>query len=76
MASSSSSSSSLFGFFFVVIVVIVARFSGAGAEEFKVGDEAGWREPPEKDSSDFYNIWAGKNRFLVGDSIYRLNLKS
>ncbi|KAJ8755776.1 hypothetical protein K2173_024320 [Erythroxylum novogranatense] len=35
---------------------------------FKVGDELGWKEPPDSDSA-MYSLWAGRNRFLVGDSL-------
>ncbi|KAK1312498.1 hypothetical protein QJS10_CPA07g00842 [Acorus calamus] len=58
---------SLFGFVAAVLVFFGARLVAVGAEEFKVGGEDGWREPDKK---DFYNLWAGKIRFRVGDSIY------
>ncbi|KAK1290740.1 Early nodulin-like protein 1 [Acorus calamus] len=36
--------------------------------EFEVGDATGWVIPPANDT-DFYNKWASKNRFKVGDTI-------
>ncbi|ONK66814.1 uncharacterized protein A4U43_C06F12250 [Asparagus officinalis] len=41
----------------------------AGAKnEYKVGDGDGWRVPADNDP-DFYETWASKIKFIVGDSI-------
>ncbi|KAH7565284.1 hypothetical protein JRO89_XS09G0180500 [Xanthoceras sorbifolium] len=37
-------------------------------KQFKVGDDFGWQEPRENNTS-VYSQWAGKNRFQVGDSL-------
>ncbi|KAK0597223.1 hypothetical protein LWI29_023152 [Acer saccharum] len=37
-------------------------------KEFKVGDDIGWQEPGNNNTS-VYSQWAGKNRFHVGDSL-------
>ncbi|KAK0597903.1 hypothetical protein LWI29_029649 [Acer saccharum] len=37
-------------------------------KEFKVGDDFGWQEPGNNNTS-VYSQWAGKNRFHVGDSL-------
>ncbi|XXG45183.1 hypothetical protein AAC387_Pa02g0334 [Persea americana] len=36
--------------------------------EFDVGEEKGWAVPPLNDVG-FYNEWASKNRFQIGDSV-------
>ncbi|XP_078171441.1 early nodulin-like protein 6 [Carex rostrata] len=46
--------------------------SVAFALEFTVGGPAGWTVPSAQDP-DFYNHWASRNRFHVGDTLNFLN---
>ncbi|KAK9104252.1 hypothetical protein Scep_021096 [Stephania cephalantha] len=43
-------------------------FSGLSVD-FDVGNTRGWEIPPAN-NSNFYNEWASKNRFRVGDAIH------
>ncbi|CAA7410094.1 unnamed protein product [Spirodela intermedia] len=43
--------------------------SVAAGEQFKVGDEEGWREP-DPAHADMYALWAGRTTFRAGDSLY------
>ncbi|XP_078428196.1 mavicyanin-like [Wolffia australiana] len=43
--------------------------AGIAAEQFKVGDDEGWREP-NPGHADVYALWAGKINFNSGDSLY------
>ncbi|GAB4848040.1 hypothetical protein Ancab_002700 [Ancistrocladus abbreviatus] len=58
--------------FILLIMVIISSYlphlSSVSAFEFQVGDGEGWVIPPRNDTH-FYNEWASKNRFLIGDSI-------
>ncbi|XP_027167871.1 mavicyanin-like [Coffea eugenioides] len=55
------------------LVIPVIFFSATptmvvAAEEFKVGDALGWRQPTLNET-DMYNLWASRRRFHVGDSL-------
>ncbi|KAK9090228.1 hypothetical protein Sjap_023405 [Stephania japonica] len=52
----------------LLIVVASLCFSGLSVD-FDVGNTRGWEIPPANDSN-FYNEWASKNRFRVGDIIH------
>ncbi|XP_073301887.1 early nodulin-like protein 7 [Primulina huaijiensis] len=64
------------GFPFAVLIVlsIVASAPAAAAEEFKVGEDQGWRQPAANET-DMYSRWAATKRFHVGDSL-RFEYKS
>lgn len=52
-------------------LVILAIFFNAtpgimADEEFKVGDDLGWRQPSSNET-DMYNLWVSRRRFHVGD---------
>ncbi|XP_077228547.1 mavicyanin-like [Tasmannia lanceolata] len=59
--------SSFLGFLGVLLTAMNMVFGASN--EFKVGNEEGWREPNEKDK-EIYKKWAASIRFVVGDSIY------
>lgn len=41
--------------------------------EFEVGEDKGWAVPPP-DDIEFYNEWASKNRFQIGDAVGKCNI--
>ncbi|RDX83515.1 Early nodulin-like protein 2, partial [Mucuna pruriens] len=51
-----------------IVVFAVMDTPVEAAREFKVGDHLGWHEPSPNDTA-FYNQWAARNRFQVGDSL-------
>ncbi|MCD7452166.1 hypothetical protein HAX54_015278 [Datura stramonium] len=51
-----------------IALTIASSVVAASAEEFKVGDAVGWRQPGVNEK-DFYNHWASKKKFHVGDSL-------
>ncbi|CAA6659132.1 unnamed protein product [Spirodela intermedia] len=54
----------------IVILVLlssVGSLSVAGVD-YEVGDDEGWKVPSSGDPQ-FYNQWASKNRFRVGDAV-------
>lgn len=51
----------------VSILVLLNNATPSGAvEEFKVGDDLGWRRPAINET-DLYNVWASGRKFHVGD---------
>ncbi|KAK0598125.1 hypothetical protein LWI29_031898 [Acer saccharum] len=53
----------------IFLLLSAASMHGVEAvKEFKVGDDIGWQEPGNNNTS-VYSQWAGKNRFHVGDSL-------
>ncbi|KAI4329219.1 hypothetical protein L6164_021506 [Bauhinia variegata] len=51
------------------LIIFLAAIGSVGAErQFKVGDHLGWHEPAPNNTA-FYNQWAAKNRFQIGDSL-------
>ncbi|KAI3868874.1 hypothetical protein MKX03_036403 [Papaver bracteatum] len=70
--------SSLLGVFCIFMIVVVTTTAEAAAihkgrakppTEFRVGGKLGWREP-DANHTDMYELWATKNRFRIGDSLY------
>lgn len=55
--------------FVLVVVTIVSPASAA--EEFKVGDVDGWRQP-DVNYTEMYGLWTATKRFHVGDSLRKL----
>lgn len=55
---------------FVVLILVVAVCTNvspvSAAEEFKVGDMNGWRQP-DINHTEFYTLWAATKSFHVGD---------
>jgi len=51
-----------------LLLVAPGSIAVGAANEYKVGDHDGWRVPAENDPG-FYEKWASKIKFLVGDSI-------
>lgn len=51
-----------------VALTIISFVVAASAEEFKVGDTVGWREPSVNET-DLYNHWASNKKFHIGDSL-------
>ncbi|GLJ31048.1 hypothetical protein SUGI_0621310 [Cryptomeria japonica] len=47
--------------------LVAVLINGAMARQFTVGGSAGWVPPASATMS--YNDWAGKNRFLIGDTL-------
>lgn len=52
---------------FLLLLAIMTICAGA-MNSYKVGDADGWRVPADNDPG-FYETWASKIKFLVGDSI-------
>lgn len=55
-------------FFYTTLCFIALTIVAASAEEFKVGDAVGWRQPSQNET-DLYNHWAANKKFHVGDSL-------
>lgn len=55
--------------FVVVEATIISPASAA--EEFKVGDVDGWRQP-DVNYTQIYGLWTATKRFHVGDSLREL----
>ncbi|KAM3380187.1 stellacyanin [Capsicum galapagoense] len=53
---------------FIVVTIVSFVVAAASAEEFKVGDAVGWREPSANET-DLYNHWASNKKFHVGDKL-------
>ncbi|KAJ4972780.1 hypothetical protein NE237_005954 [Protea cynaroides] len=51
-----------------LILLSSTHFFSVDSHEFQVGDDNGWAVPSKDD--DFYDDWASKQRFLVGDTVY------
>ncbi|XP_075523395.1 early nodulin-like protein 7 [Primulina tabacum] len=62
--------------FFAVLIVlyVVGSAPATAAEEFKVGEDEGWRQPAANET-EMYSRWAATKRFHVGDSL-RFEYKS
>ncbi|KAF3450707.1 hypothetical protein FNV43_RR06796 [Rhamnella rubrinervis] len=52
----------------MMMVLVLVINAEAASKEFKVGDEFGWHEP-DINNTLFYNQWASRNRFQVGDAL-------
>ncbi|CAI9114190.1 OLC1v1014850C1 [Oldenlandia corymbosa var. corymbosa] len=50
----------------LILLINSAAPPAAAVEEFKVGDDSGWRRPAVNDS-DLYTVWASRKKFHVGD---------
>ncbi|MCL7024939.1 hypothetical protein MKW94_029356 [Papaver nudicaule] len=69
--------SSLLGVFCIFLIVSTITATAAAVHkgrakpptEFRVGGKLGWREP-DANHTDMYELWATKNRFRIGDSLY------
>ncbi|KAL7140138.1 hypothetical protein ABFS83_09G101900 [Erythranthe nasuta] len=59
-----------FGFaaLFIILAITSSSPAATAAEEFKVGDDEGWRQPAANDT-EMYTRWASTMRFHVGDSL-------
>ncbi|XP_058092452.1 early nodulin-like protein 21 [Magnolia sinica] len=57
-----------FSSFLFLIIFFSLRLLPVAAFEFDVGDDDGWKVPPS-DKLQFYNSWASKKRFQVGDTL-------
>lgn len=71
MASAPHGSHSGFTFcciFIPILVLVIGTIvsSASAAEEFKVGDVDGWRQP-DINHTEIYTLWAATKRFHVGD---------
>ncbi|XP_074567063.1 early nodulin-like protein 5 [Curcuma longa] len=55
--------------FFLLLLSISSLLSVAGLE-FHVGGPRGWVVPAAVDDPEYYNRWAMRERFHVGDSLY------
>ncbi|KAK7294243.1 hypothetical protein RJT34_17130 [Clitoria ternatea] len=62
---------SLLSVFFTSMILLLPFMDGSveAARQFKVGDHLGWHQPSGPNNSAFYNQWASRNRFQVGDSL-------
>ncbi|CAA0813942.1 early nodulin-like protein 9 [Striga hermonthica] len=56
----------IFLVFGILSVVLLAQ--KGDAYDFKVGDSTGWTVPKDPNAT-FYNQWAEKNRFQIGDTL-------
>lgn len=54
-----------------VLVVTTIISPASAAEEFKVGDVDGWRQP-DVNYTEMYGLWTATKRFHVGDSLRKL----
>ena len=52
------------GFFKTVTFMVLVFAAVVFAEDYEVGDDAKWARPSDL---EFYNTWASKKTFLVGD---------
>ncbi|RID73744.1 hypothetical protein BRARA_B00874 [Brassica rapa] len=52
------------GFFKTVTFMVLVFAAAVFAEDYEVGDDAKWARPSDL---EFYNTWASKKTFLVGD---------
>lgn len=55
-------------FFYTTLCFIALTIVASSAEEFKVGDAVGWRQPSQNET-DLYNHWASNKKFHIGDSL-------
>ncbi|KAG1361167.1 mavicyanin-like [Cocos nucifera] len=53
----------------LLLLTLVFSMQHSNAFDFEVGDEEGWVVPPSR-NTQFYNHWASRNRFQVGDTIH------
>lgn len=51
----------------ILVLLLLNNATPSGAvEEFKVGDDLGWRRPAINET-DLYNVWASGRKLHVGD---------
>ncbi|XP_059669708.1 early nodulin-like protein 6 [Cornus florida] len=51
---------------FLISIVIIS----VSSYQFQVGGDEGWIKPTGNNTDQAYNVWAGENRFHVGDTVY------
>lgn len=55
-------------FFLLFILISSLQLLSLASSQYEVGESEGWAIPPSDDEG-FYNEWASKQRFQVGDSV-------